>query len=172
MTGFCVPFAVKKTPSKGLGVFVTAPVERGATVWRFVPGQYKVYDETSFCAAIEGRSDTDIVYELNHAFGFSDFPDHVIRIHDGGELINHASDANVATKCTLMRPAPPAAAGALSVQDVTGALLDDRYAQVALRDIASGEELTNNYGNEIGDPPFYLALCERYDVNDDYLDDK
>jgi hypothetical protein len=53
---------------------------------------------------------------------------------------------------------------------VTNALLGDRYALIALRDIAAGEELTNNYEIEVADPPFYLTLCDQYGVDENYLE--
>ncbi len=58
---------------------------------------------------------------------------------------------------------------AQTIQDVAKALLGDRYALIALRDIAAGEELTNNYEIEAADPPFYLMLCDQYGVDEDYL---
>ena len=168
-TGFCIPYKVKETPGKGRGVFAEAAARKGDVLWRFVAGRYSVYDEQTFLAVIEGMSVADIIYELTHAFGVRDFPGFLIRIHDDGVLINHARDANTASQ-SVIAGAPPPTASTLSIPSVTKALLDDRYALVALRDIVEGEELTNNYEIEAIDPPFYQALCERYGVDDDYLD--
>lgn len=168
-SGFRVPYTVKETPDKGRGVFAEAPLNKGDILWRFVPGQYAVYDERTFLAAIKGMSKADIAYELTHAFGMKEFPDYLIRISDDGVLINHADDANTATQSTLSDEQPVLAV-AQTIQDVTKALLGDRYALIALRDIAAGEELTNNYEIEVADPPFYLTLCDQYGVDEDYLE--
>ena len=166
--GFCIPYTVRETPDKGRGVFAETPVRQADILWRFVAGQYSVYDEEAFLAVLKDMSEADIVYELSHAFGMRDFPGLLVRIHDDGVLINHADDANTATKSTLSKEQPQSPA-ALSIPAVTKALLGDGYALVALRDIAAGEELTNNYEIEVADPPFYLALCDQYGVDDDYL---
>jgi hypothetical protein len=54
---------------------------------------------------------------------------------------------------------------------VTKALLDDRYALVATRDIERGEGYTNNYIADCAEPPYFDILVEQYGVSEDYLDD-
>lgn len=169
-TGFCVPFEVRQTNDKGLGVFACASISKGDIVWRHVTGQYKVFDEPGFRAAIQAMSNDEVVYELTHIFGLVDFPGCLIRIYDAGGLINFDRPANLATNFGA-EPAIPVDLTAVDyTQKVTELLLQDRYALVATRDIADGEEFTNDYEAEIVDPPFYEELCDQYAVNEDYLD--
>lgn len=171
--GFCFSHAVRETTGKGLGVFAGEPIKRGSIVWRHVPGQYVVYDEQTFKAAIEKMTHADVVYELTHVFGLEDFPGCVIRVFDAGVLFNHSSDPNLTTN---NKPAIETSLDESSthyIQDVTKALLDDRYAMVAIRDIEAGEEFTNDYNSpELCEPPFFNAIYEQYGIDDSYLDSR
>ncbi len=168
--GFCFPHVVKKTADKGLGVFAAEAIKQGSIVWRHVPGQYIVYDEQTFKAAIEKLTHDDAVYELTHIFGLKELPDCLIRIYDDGVLINHSDNANLATNNSAAIKTPLDVTSSRYIQNVSKALLDDRYALVATRDIENGEEFTNNYAAEVADPPFYDILYEQYGVSEDYLD--
>lgn len=170
--GFCVSYVVKKTADKGLGVFAGELIRHGSIVWRHVPGQFNVYDEHTFKAALEKMVHAEVVYELTHVFGLRELPGCLIRVYDDGVLINHSSNANLTTNNA-------AAIGTLLdvtsidyIRNVSQALLDIRYALVANRDIESGEELTSDYAAEVFDPPFFDLLCEQYGVSEDYLDDR
>ena len=169
--GFCFPYTVKKTPDKGLGVFAGEAIKRGSIVWRHIPGQYTLYDEQTFKSAIEQMKHADAVHELTHVFGLRELPGCLIRIHDDGALINHSGDANLATNNTTPNELSLDITSAHYLQEATEALLDDRFALVATRDIAIGEEYTNDYAAEVADPPFYDVLYEQYRVSEDYLDD-
>lgn len=170
-TGFCFFYGVETTKHKGLGVFAREAIGKGSIVWRYVPGIYVVYDEASFRAKIESLSPADIVYELMHVHGVADFPGCLIRVFDDGVLINHSR------RPTLVTNNATPAVSSLDIQspryldDVTEALLDDRFALVATRDIASGEEFTNDYFAEAAEPPFYDALYAQYVGHEDLLDD-
>jgi hypothetical protein len=171
-TGFRCQYSVEKSEDKGLGVFAREPIKKGSIVWRHVSGLYVVYDERSFKAKIEKMSSADVIYELTHVFGLADFPDCLIRILDDGVLINHSSDANL-----IMNISAPASIS-LDVNSrtylhgVTMALLDDRYALMATRDIERGEEFTTDYSADLADPTFYDVLYEQYGVCEDYLSDR
>ena len=54
---------------------------------------------------------------------------------------------------------------ARDVQDVEDALLNDRFALIATRDLKAGDELTHDYSIGVEDPPYYDALCSQYDVS-------
>ena len=168
--GFCFSYVVKKTPDKGLGVFAGETIEQGSIVWRHVPGQYTVYDEQAFKAAIEKMERAEVVYELTHVFGLKELPGCLIRIYDDGVLINHSSNANLATNNATAVETSLDVTSVDYVQDVTKALLDVRFALVATRDIEIGEEFTNDYAADVFDPPFYDDLCEHYGVSESYLD--
>lgn len=169
--GFCHLHGVRETKDKGLGVFAREPIAKGAVVWRHVPGLYTVYDEISFRAKIELLPAADVVYELTHVFGLEDFPGCLIRVFDDGVLINHASDPTLVTNNSAPAGQVQDVGSPDYLHRVSEALLDDRYALVATRDIESGEELTNDYRAEDDCPPYYDALCERYGVREDFLDD-
>ena len=111
-------------------------------------------------------SHKEAAYTLTHVFAFADMPGHMISILDDGVLINHDDDANLATNWHVPGPSFPIDAPR-SV--VTAALLSPRYALVATRDIAAGAELTNDYAKDVFDPDYYIALCEEYGVEEDYL---
>lgn len=169
--GFCFPCEVRDTGNMGLGVFASYPISKGSIVWRHVPGQYAIYDEQMFRARLETMGHDEVVYELTHVFGLQAFPGCLIRIFDDGALINHSRDGNLAINRAVLSVVSLDATSSDYVQNVTRALLDDRHALVAARDIKSGEELTNDYASEIDDPQFYDALCEQYGVTEAYLDD-
>ena len=168
--GFLYAYSIKETPNKGRGVFAAEPIKEGSLVWRHVPGQYAVYNEISFNALIAKMTPDQVIYELTHVFGLADFPNCLIRVFDAGVLFNHASNANLMTNNTPDNPAPldPGAPGYLD--DVAAALLGDRYAMIATRDIEAGEEFTNNYLLEESDPPFFEAIYDQYDIDDSYLE--
>lgn len=168
-TGFCFGIDVRAAGQKGLGVFAADPIESGQIVWRFRSGNFDVYDEAGFVALLNRMSHDQAVYELTHCFAFEDFPDVMIRILENGALINHDDDANVVTNFDVTTDVCPKPSSAAYLDDVRKALLEDRYALIAVRDIQIGEEITNNYEVDVFDPPFYLRLCESYGVDEDYL---
>jgi hypothetical protein len=168
--GFCFPYVVKKTTDKGLGVFAGETIKQGSIVWRHAPGHYIVYDEQTFKAAIRKMTHAEVVYELTHVFGLKELPGCLIRIYDDGVLINHSSNANLATNNTAEIEASLDVTSIHYIQNVTKALLDVRYALVATRDVEIGEEFTNDYAAEVVDPPFYDILYEHYGVSEGYLD--
>lgn len=169
-TGFCASVAVRDAGDKGLGIFAERPLTMGQLVWRFLPENFEIFDEAGFTALLDGLTREAAAYELTHCFAFEDFPEIMVRVRDAGRLINHAEDANVATNFKLAPARVPNPSKSDYLSEVKDALLEDRYALVAVRDIARGEELTNNYTRDIFDPPFYLRLCEDYGVDEDYLE--
>ncbi|MBT4889404.1 MAG: SET domain-containing protein [Rhodospirillales bacterium] len=170
--GFSFRYESKKTADMGLGVFACERIKRGSIVWRHIPGQYTVYDELMFKAAIENMTHDEIVYELTHVFGLRELPGCLIRVWDEGVLINHSSNANLITNNTATIERSLDAESNNYIQNVTKELLADRYALVATRDIEIGEEFTNDYfAEEVADAPFYDVLYEQYGVIEDYIED-
>lgn len=172
LNGFCFAFEVKKTADAGLGVFAAESIKRGSIVWRHVPGQYTVYDQPMFEQAINNLTHDEVVYELTHVFGLKEIPDCLIRVHDEGVLINHSSSANLATNNAEPLESPFDATSDHYIQNVSKALLSDRYALVATRDIEIGDEFTNDYAAECAEPRFYEILVEQYGVDESYIDDR
>lgn len=169
--GFQFLYSVEKTEHKGLGVFAREAIKKSSIVWRYVPGLYAVYDEASFRAKIALMSPAEIVYELTHVHGVADFPGCLIRVLDDGVLINHARNPNLVTNNATPATASLDTGSPQYLDNVTAALLDDRFALVATRDIETGDEFTNDYFAEAAEPPYYDALWEQYGVQEDLLED-
>lgn len=170
-TGFCVRYFVAHAPGKGRGVFAGEAIPKGAIIWRFRAGAFWVFDEASFTSALAKMSADEVVHELSHVFGMADFPGFLIKVLDDGVLINHADDPNVMTNLAGKQATGAAPQSrAVGIREVEHALLSERYALVTIRAIANGQEITNDYTADTEDPPFYLRLCEQYDVDDGYLD--
>lgn len=170
--GFRYLYSVEKTEDKGLGVFAREAIGKGSIVWHYVPGLYVVYDEASFRTKIGRMTPADAVYELTHVHGVADFPGCLIRVFDDGVLLNHAGSANLVTNNATPASTSLDSESHRYLDQVTGALLDDRFALVATRDIEAGEEFTTDYVAEAAEPPYYDDLCEEYGVREDYLDDR
>jgi SET domain-containing protein len=163
--GFCVPYTVRDTADKGRGVFADAPIRRGTIVWRFVRGQYAVYDERSLEEFLAKLSRSEVVYELEHMFGTPEFPGYVIRVLDDGVLINHSPQPNVAVNNGSGDDEISYNASPQDVREVADALLNDHFALIAIRDLKAGDELTHDYNIGVEDPAYYDALCEQYEVS-------
>ena len=107
-----------KSPIHGLGVFADQRIPAGAAVWQFMPGWdiEKGLDEI-------GNLPEHAQEMLRH-FGYVDrYLNRLILCFDNGRFINHSSRPNVGTdyqRCPY-------------------------GLDVALRDIAKGEELTSDY---------------------------
>jgi hypothetical protein len=164
-SGFCVPYTVRVTPDKGQGVFADAPTCRGTILWRYVRGQYAVYDERSLEEFLASLSRSDVVYELEHMFGAPEFPGYIIRVFDDGVLINHSRQPTVAVNSGSGDDQIPYNTSPQDVQDVADALLNDRFALIATQDLKVGDELTHDYNIGVEDPAYYNTLCEQYDVS-------
>jgi SET domain-containing protein len=169
-SGFCIPYTVRDTVDKGLGVFANAPIRKGTILWRHVRGQYAVYDERSLKEFLGQLSHREVVYELTHMFGLPEFPDYVIRILDDGVLINHSRQPNTAMNNVARdNEVPYNTSPKEDAQDVEDALLNDRFALIAIQDMNVGDELTMDYTTCIEDPSYYDALYEQYEVSEPYL---
>jgi SET domain-containing protein len=168
-TGFCVPYTVRVTPDKGRGIFADAPIRKGTILWRFVLGQYAVYDEHSLKEFLAKLSRSDVIYELDHMFGAPEFPGYIIRVFDDGVLINHSRHPNVVVNSDSGGDEIPYNTSVKDVQDVEDALLNDRFALIAAQDLKAGDELTHDYNVGVEDPPYYDALREQYDMSDPWL---
>jgi len=116
-------------------------------------------------------SHADVVYELTHVFGLKDFPGCLIRVLDDGALINHSSNANLATNTTVASHKALDVTSPGYLSEVTETLLGDRYALVSTREIEKGEEFTNDYAADVLDPPYYDVLFEQYGVDENFLND-
>ena len=168
-TGFCVLYTVRATPDKGRGVFANAPIRKGTILWRHVCGQYAVYDERSLKKLVAQLSRSEVVYELTHMYGIPEFPGYIIRISDAGVLINHSRQPTTVMNNGSGDNEIPYNTSPQGIQDVTDALLNDRFALIATQDLKVGDEFTMDYTIGIEDPLYYDALCEEYDLTEPWL---
>jgi len=114
-----VPTHLAQSPIHGFGVFAAAPVAKGTPVWRFAKGL-----DMEFDAGIVETLPDHVRTFFSH-YGYLDRNvKRIILCFDDARFVNHSDTPNVATDYA---------------QDSYG--LD-----VALRDIAVGEELTMDYG--------------------------
>ena len=120
-----------------------------------------MYDERLFKERLGALPQSEAVYELTHSFGLPQFPGYMIRVFDDGVLINHSSQPTVAMNNASTEYRAPSVA---SAQEVKDALLADRFALIAARDLEVGDELTHDYNTDVDDPSYYDALCEEYGV--------
>jgi uncharacterized protein len=116
----------------GLGLFAAESVPCGTPVWRFQPAFDHEFSPTEFAAL------PALARAHTRWFCFVDtMTGHVILSGDHACFINHSLDPN------------------------TGAPAEDEQAPVttvALRDIATGEEITCNYFDYDADAPWKLGL--------------
>jgi len=115
-----VPTRLSQSPIHGLGVFALAPIAASMPVWRFERGL-----DMEFSPDIVTTLPEHVQTFFSH-YGYLDRNvGRIILCFDDARFVNHSDAPNVATDYA---------------QDPYG--LD-----VALRDIAAGEELTMDYAN-------------------------
>ena len=169
-TGFNVRYTIQTTAEKGRGIYLDEPVPKGTTLWRHVKGLYSVYDESLLNELFAKLSRNEIIYELEHVFGVPELPGYLIRIEDGGELINHSSHPTAIMKGAQLHAEPSLLASPKDLVQAENALLDDRFSVIATRALHKGEEITLDYSVGLDDPDFYDALCVQYSLSWDWLD--
>ncbi len=160
--GLCIPYTIRVTPDKGRGIFADTAVCKGASIWRYVPGQYAVYDEQLFKELLAKSSHSEAVYELTHVNCVAEFPGYIVRAFDDGVLINHSAQPTLVINAGSGDYEVPSVA---SVQDVVDALLNSQFTLIAARALAVGDELTNDYNADPEEPLYYNALCDQYGVS-------
>ncbi|MEA2875288.1 MAG: uncharacterized protein QOF14_484 [Hyphomicrobiales bacterium] len=113
-----VPTRLAPSAIHGFGVFAVAPIAKGAAVWRFAKGL-----DMEFSPDIVPTLPAHVQEFFSH-YGYLDRNvNRIVLCFDDARFVNHSDTPNVATDYA---------------QDLYG--LD-----VALRDIAAGEELTMDY---------------------------
>ncbi|TMJ05390.1 MAG: SET domain-containing protein [Alphaproteobacteria bacterium] len=113
-----VPTRLAPSPIHGLGVFAAAPIARGTPVWRFASGLDMAFAPN----IVEGLPEHVRTFFAH--YGYLDRNvGRIVLCFDDARFVNHSDRPNVATDYA-----------------------QDRYGlDVALRDIAAGEELTMDY---------------------------
>ena len=117
---------IDRSPIHGLGIFAAEPIAKGTPVWRFTPG----FDLELPPARLDEATE-DQRTQLLH-FGYIDPRlGTYILCCDGAHFINHSDTANI-------------------LPDFTG---DPHGIDIAVRDIAAGEEITADYEIVEGSKP-------------------
>ena len=113
-----VPTRLAPSRIHGLGVFALVPIARGTAVWRFAKGL-----DMEFSPDIVNGLPEHVRTFFSH-YGYLDRNvNRLILCFDDARFVNHSDTPNVASDYT-----------------------QDRYGlDVALRDIAAGEEITMDY---------------------------
>jgi hypothetical protein len=118
----------------GMGLFALEPIRRGTAIWRFQPGFDHDFSPEQFAALPR------LAREHARWFCFvSKENGHVILSGDHACFINHSLTPNTGAPQKFTSP----------------------VTTVALRDIATDEEITCNYFNYDADTPWKLALVPK-----------
>ena len=158
--GFEIDYEIRDAGAHGRGVFALAPLAAGTLIWRFVEGANATRHVGE--AAVRAR-----LARLPSAAAARDWLDHAFflggalnEMHDDGVMFNHSEQSNTGVAALL---APGSAAAEAAAAARAGPL-----DTVALRDIAAGEELLEDYGRyEM--PDWYVRLCAEYESRLDYF---
>lgn len=138
-----VPYELKQSPIAGLGLFATAPIARGTLLWKYDGNSVKEYEEAALRLRLAPLSAAEAVELCEHVFCWEG---KVCEIVDDGKYWNHAKGSNQNT-------------GNHPDGDAHG----DGMSSYALRDIAAGEELTDDYA--LYDKlPWFEAICQEREV--------
>lgn len=113
---------VKPSPIHGLGLFAAEPIARGTAIWKFSPGLDLEISQADFEKFSRYEQDF-ILFAGFHSRKTGKY--HLS--FDDVRFINHADPGNV------------------TIDEARGTEDDVEFVLVAARDIADGEELTQNY---------------------------
>ena len=139
--GFRVPYEMRPSAIAGRGVFATEPIERGTLVWEYAVGRsvLEYRSEAELRKRLENTTDEEARFLLEHIYVWKDA---AVEIIDDAKIWNHTPNPN-----TGYHPDDPEIGAGLG--------------SYALRDIAAGEELTDDYGDH-HELPWFEGLCVEY----------
>lgn len=140
--GFRVPYEVRPSAIAGRGVFATEHIERGTLVWEYAVGRsvLEYRSEAELRKRLENAiDDDDARFLLEHIYVWKDA---AVEIIDDAKIWNHTPSPN-----TGYHPDDPEMGAGLG--------------SYALRDIAAGEELTDDYGDH-HELPWFEGMCAEY----------
>lgn len=115
-----IPATPRSSSIHGIGLFADAAIPKGTAIWRFSPGLDLEIEPAAFEAMDQRERDTILFY------GFHSRKTGKYHLSfDNVRFINHAEQGNVTVD--------------------TSAVGEIEFPLIAARDIAAGEELTQNY---------------------------
>ena len=135
-----MPYELRPSAIAGYGIFATAPIRRGTRVWRYEPGLSVLeHDETSLRRRMASLpTQQEVVDLLEHVYTWEG---RAIEILDDAKVWNHAVDHNTGNH-------PDEHEG-----------MGDGVSSYARRDIAAGEELTDDYSLHHA-LPWFEQICK------------
>ena len=137
-SGFRVPYEVRSSTIAGRGVFATEPIKRGTLIWAYVVNESVIehHTEDELRLHLAPLSHDEARDKLEHIYVWGNAG---VEIIDDAKIWNHSPTPNTGN------------------HPDTG----ESLGSYALRDIAEGEELTDDYGNH-HELPWFEALCKEY----------
>ena len=131
--GFSVPYEKRASQLGGTGLFATEPIKAGTRIWTFSDTNCCTYSTPEEIQQLFARlTPSQIEDFVVHAYSDNDV---VISILDDGRFWNHSANPNC------------------------GSWEGDEDNTYAIRDIESGEELLDDYG-DYQDLQWFEELCE------------
>ena len=140
-------------------MFALSPVAKGTLIWSFKDAPLRVLGESEARQEFEAAEKDDVkskqIFALLNLWYWSEDDDGnpvlVDNTKDDGRFFNHSAEPCVA------------------LGSVLGHTKASRRDTFALRDIKAGEELLDDYNTFGDDPPWYVALLERHNVDVSYM---
>lgn len=133
-----VCYELRDSRIAGKGIFLLQPVRRGALIWQYAPGKSVIeHDEVSLLSRLDALSRADAIDLLEHIYSWEG---RAIEILDDAKVWNHSVSPNSGN-----HPDEDQGEG-------------DHVSSYALRDLAAGEELTDDYAG-FDSLPWFEAIC-------------
>lgn len=140
--GFVAEYELRKSEVAGIGIFATAPIPRGALIWRADERSVSKHTAASLMSRIAALSAAEGVDLLEHIYTWGG---EAIEIVGDGKFWNH-SRAKQNTGCH---------------PDGNGDGRGDGVSSYALRDIEAGEELLDDYA-AYDLLPWFEQICTKH----------
>ena len=170
--GMQVAYEVRES-AHGMGIFAAVDIAAGELIWSFGDANVAVYSEAEAEAFVSRASVATLAAVLNNAYwvpGSSNGspPCMTDPSSDDGRYFNHSSlpgGRNVALGSVLAATADGGKAG----QAIMVPEMFDARSTYALRDIAIGEELCDDYNSYVQEPDWYVELLASNGVDTSYM---
>ena len=170
--GMQVAYEVRAS-AHGMGIFAAVDIAAGELIWSFGDANVAVYSEAEAEAFVSRASVATLAAVLNNAYwvpGSSNGspPCMTDPSSDDGRYFNHSSlpgGRNVALGSVLAATADGGKAG----QAIMVPEMFDARSTYALRDIAIGEELCDDYNSYVQEPDWYVELLASNGVDTSYM---
>lgn len=160
-SSICVPFEVRQSSVGGQGIFAKKPIPAGTCVWDFDKARVETFSEPDARKHLEslGFGAVKAVCEWAYWVHGTNGPTMVDLVEDVGRCFNHSCEPNFALG---------------SVMSDMGTTQTDWQPQCsyAIRDIAAGEELFDNYNTYGDEPEWFCELARKAGIDSSYLEEE